>query len=38
MLEAVKAGVENHIVKPFTVESLGEMIEQTMSNVGGATL
>ncbi|MGB2985787.1 MAG: response regulator [Phycisphaerae bacterium] len=34
VLEAVKAGVNNYIVKPFTVESLGEKIEQTMSKVG----
>ena len=31
VLEAVKAGVNNYIVKPFTVESLGEKIEQTLS-------
>ena len=34
VLEAVKAGVNNYIVKPFTVESLGEKIAQTMSKVG----
>ena len=33
VLEAVKAGVNNYIVKPFTVESLGEKIEQTMAKV-----
>jgi two-component system chemotaxis response regulator CheY len=34
VLEAVKAGVNNYIVKPFTVESLGEKIAQTLSKVG----
>ncbi len=33
VLEAVKAGVNNYIVKPFTVESLGEKISQTMTKV-----
>ena len=36
VLEAVKAGVNNYIVKPFTVESLGEKISQTMAKVAGA--
>ena len=36
VLEAVKAGVNNYIVKPFTVESLGEKISQTMAKVGAA--
>ena len=36
VLEAVKAGVNNYIVKPFTAESLGEKISQTMSKVGAA--
>ena len=36
VLEAVKAGVNNYIVKPFTVESLGEKISQTMAKVSGA--
>lgn len=31
VLEAIKAGVNNYIVKPFTVESLGEKITQTMA-------
>ena len=31
VLEAIKAGVNNYIVKPFTVESLGEKISQTLS-------
>ncbi len=33
VLEAIKAGVNNYVVKPFTVESLGEKIKQTMSKV-----
>ncbi len=37
VLEAVKAGVNNYIVKPFTVESLGEKIEQTLSKMASAT-
>lgn len=31
VLEAVKAGVNNYVVKPFTVESLGEKIAQTIA-------
>ena len=34
VLEAIKAGVNNYIVKPFTVESLGEKLEQTMAKAG----
>lgn len=36
VLEAIKAGVNNYIVKPFTVESLGEKINQTMSKIAAA--
>ena len=36
VLEAIKAGVNNYIVKPFTVESLGEKISQTMADATGA--
>ncbi len=36
VLEAVKAGVNNYIVKPFTVESLREKISQTMTKAGTA--
>ena len=32
--EAVKAGVNNCILKPFTADSLGEKIEQTMAKQG----
>jgi two-component system chemotaxis response regulator CheY len=31
VLEAIKAGVNNYIVKPFTVESMGEKISQTLA-------
>ncbi len=34
VLEAIKAGVNNYIVKPFTVESLSEKIAQTMAKAG----
>jgi len=37
VLEAVKAGVNNYIVKPFTVDSLREKIEQTMAKTGAPT-
>ena len=36
VLEAIKAGVNNYIVKPFTVGSLGEKIEQTMAKADAA--
>ncbi len=36
VLEAIKAGVNNYIVKPFTAESLGEKIEQTMAKLASA--
>ena len=31
VMEALKAGVNNYVVKPFTAETLGEKIEQTMA-------
>lgn len=31
VIEALKAGVNNYVVKPFTVESLGEKINQTLA-------
>ena len=34
VLEAVKAGVNNYVVKPFTAETLGEKIKETMEKVG----
>lgn len=33
VLEAVKAGVNNYVVKPFTAETLAEKITQTMGRV-----
>ena len=38
VLEAIKAGVNNYVVKPFTAETLAEKISVTLSKVGaGAT-
>lgn len=37
VLEAVKAGVNNYIVKPFSVESLQEKIAQTMPKSAAAS-
>ena len=36
VLEAIKAGVNNYIVKPFTVETLGKKISQTMAKAVAA--
>ena len=33
VLEAIKAGVNNYVVKPFTAETLAEKIKQTMDKV-----
>ncbi|HVP13276.1 MAG TPA: response regulator [Phycisphaerae bacterium] len=33
VLEAVKAGVNNYVVKPFTADTLAEKINQTMAKV-----
>lgn len=33
VVEAVKAGVNNYVVKPFTAETLAEKINQTMDKV-----
>ena len=33
VLEAIKAGVNNYVVKPFTAEMLSGKIEQTMAKV-----
>ena len=30
VIEAIKAGVNNYVVKPFTLESLGQRINQTL--------
>ncbi len=37
VLEAIQTGVNNYIVKPFTAESLGEKIAQTMAKVAAAS-
>ena len=37
LIEAVKAGVNSYIVKPFTVESLGEKIEQSVAKAAAAS-
>ncbi|MHC4066205.1 MAG: response regulator [Planctomycetota bacterium] len=34
VMEALKAGVDNYVVKPFTAEILSEKINQTMTKVG----
>ena len=34
VLEAVKAGVNNYVVKPFTAETLSEKINATLAKVG----
>lgn len=37
VLEAVKAGVNNYIVKPFTAETLAEKITATLAKAGVAS-
>jgi two-component system chemotaxis response regulator CheY len=36
VLEAVKAGVNSYMVKPFTAETLAEKVKQTMDRVAAA--
>ncbi|GMU33936.1 MAG: response regulator [Planctomycetia bacterium] len=36
VIEAVKAGVNNYVVKPFTADTLAEKIKQTLSKVAAA--
>jgi two-component system chemotaxis response regulator CheY len=36
VLEAVKAGVNNYVVKPFTAETLSDKINQTMARAAAA--
>lgn len=36
VIEAIKAGVNNYVVKPFTAETLGEKIQQTLTKLGVA--
>ncbi len=35
VLEALKAGVNNYVVKPFTADTLAEKINQTMAKFAG---
>jgi len=37
VIEAVKAGVNNYVVKPFTADTLAEKIKQTLSRVTAAS-
>lgn len=37
VMEALKAGVNNYVVKPFTAETLQEKINQTLTKLGVAT-
>jgi two-component system chemotaxis response regulator CheY len=36
VVEAIKAGVNNYVVKPFTPDSLGERIKETLDRVAAA--
>ena len=36
VIEAIKAGVNNYVVKPFTADTLSEKIEQTLAKAGAA--
>lgn len=36
VIEAIKAGVNNYVVKPFTADTLSEKIDQTLAKVGAA--
>ena len=36
VVQALKAGVNNYVVKPFTAETLAEKINQTMAKAGAA--
>jgi len=36
VVEAIKAGVNNYVVKPFTADTLGEKIKQTLAKMGVA--
>ena len=38
VLEAIKAGVNNYVVKPFTAETLGEKITATLAKVTTAAV
>ena len=34
VMEAIKAGANNYLVKPFTADTLKEKVEATMAKVG----
>jgi two-component system chemotaxis response regulator CheY len=36
VIEAIQAGVNNYVVKPFTAETLSEKINSTLAKVGAA--
>lgn len=36
VIEAIKAGVNNYVVKPFTPDLLSQRIQETMAKVGAA--
>lgn len=36
VVEAIKAGVNNYVVKPFTADTLGDKIKQTLAKMGVA--
>ncbi|MBN1765139.1 MAG: response regulator [Sedimentisphaerales bacterium] len=37
IIEAIKAGVNNYVVKPFTPDTLKDKIDETMKKVGAAS-
>ncbi|NLX05148.1 MAG: response regulator [Phycisphaerae bacterium] len=37
VVEAIKAGVNNYVVKPFTADTLGEKIKQTLAKLAGVS-
>ena len=37
VLEAIQAGVNNYMVKPFTADSLRDKIDQTMAKIASAS-
>ena len=37
VIEAIKAGVNNYVVKPFTPDLLSQRIDETMAKLAGAT-
>jgi two-component system chemotaxis response regulator CheY len=35
VIDAIKAGVNNYVIKPFTPESLGDKVKQTLEKAAG---